>query len=397
MRVSTRARQVKMSTTIAIDEKARQMKAEGLKLWSFGAGQPDFPTPVHVAEAGIRAIREGKTTYTSPNGTPELRRAICEKLSRDNGLEYEPDQIVVSAGAKQALFMALSVVVEPGDEVLIPAPYWVSYPEMVVLLGGVPVIIPTDASSGFKITPESLRSAITPRSSAIILNTPGNPSGMLYTREELEGLGRVLVDSQVRLITDEIYERIIFDGVRHVSPVEALPGMKERSCVVNGVSKAFSMTGWRIGYMAAPRDWAAPASAMQSHLSGNPCSISQEATLEALRGSGETVDAMVAAFSRRRERVLEILKQARDLRVVRPQGAFYVFPDFSSYYGRSCNGRRVEGSQGMAEYLLEDAHTALVPGHAFGSDDNLRISYACSDATIEEGLHSLVQALERMR
>jgi aspartate aminotransferase len=399
MKRSNRAKAARLSTTLAIDDKARKLKAGGVKLWGFGAGQPDFPTPQAVSAAGIQAIKDGKTVYTSPQGTVELRRAICAKLERDNGLKYGPDEIIVSAGAKQAIYMALAVLVDPGDEVLVPAPYWVSYPEMIQLLDGVPVILPTDEATGFKITPEQLAAAITPRTVAIILNTPSNPTGIVYQRSELEALGRVLAERGLHLITDEIYERILYDGAVHVSPAAVSPNLREMTAVVNGVSKAFSMTGWRIGYMAAPRDWADPAVAMQSHLSGNPCSVSQEATLAALTGDDTTVRVMADTFARRRTRVLELLAHAPGLRVVPPKGAFYVFPDFSAYYGRSLDGagQAVSGSQGMAEFLLDTARVVLVPGDAFGSDRHLRISFACAETVIEEGLNSMVAALARLR
>ncbi len=399
MKRSNRARTVRFSTTLAIDDKARKLKAGGVKLWGFGAGQPDFPTPEAVSAAGIQAIKDHKTVYTSPHGTVELRRAVCAKLSRDNGLTYGPDEIIVSAGAKQAIFMALAVLVDPGDEVIVPAPYWVSYPEMIQLLDGVPVILPTDEKTGFKITPEQLAAAITPRSVAIILNTPSNPTGIVYERAELEALGRVLAERGLHLITDEIYERILYDGAVHVSPAAVSRNLRDRTAVVNGVSKAFSMTGWRIGYMAAPREWADPAIAMQSHLSGNPSSISQEATLAALTGDDAPVREMVATFARRRTRVLELLSRAPGLRIVPPRGAFYVFPDFSAYYGKSLDGtgRAVSGSQEMAEFLMDTARVVLVPGDAFGSDRHLRISFACAEAVIEEGLNSMVETLARLR
>ena len=399
MKRSSRAKAARFSTTLAIDDKARKLKAGGVKLWGFGAGQPDFPTPEAISAAGIQAIKDGKTVYTAPQGTVELRRAICAKLDRDNGLKYGPDEIVVSAGAKQALYMALAVLVDPGDEVLVPAPFWVSYPEMVQLLDGVPVILPTDESTGFKITPEQLAAAITPRTMAIILNTPSNPTGTVYERSELEALGRVLAERGLHLITDEIYERILYDGAVHVSPAAVSRNLREMTAVVNGVSKAFSMTGWRIGYLAAPREWADPAVAMQSHLSGNPCSISQEATLAALNGDDATIRVMAETFARRRTRVLELLAQAPGLRVVPPKGAFYVFPDFSAYYGRSLDGtgKAVAGSQGMAEFLLDTARVVLVPGDAFGSDRHLRISFACAETVIEEGLSSMIAALARLR
>jgi aspartate aminotransferase len=396
MKLSHRARNVQLSTTLAVDAKVQRLRAQGEKLWSFGAGQPNFPTPPAVAEAGVVAIHQGKTVYTSTEGTPLVRQAICQKLHRENGLTYTPDEILVSNGAKQAIYMALAVLLDPGDEVLIPAPYWVSYPEMVKLLGGVPKILPTDESSGFRVTPDQLRAAVTPRTVGLLLNSPSNPTGTVYSREELQALEPVILESGLRLITDEIYERILYDGAVHVSPASLSPALRERTALINGVSKAFSMTGWRIGYRAAPKEWIEPAVAMQSHLSGNACSISQEATAAALLGSDASVQEMVQAFARRRTRVLALLTEAPGLKTAVPQGAFYVFPDFSAYYGKSAGGRTIHGSQEMANYLIDEARVALVPGDAFGSDRHLRISYAVADSVIEEGLPSMLRALGRL-
>ena len=270
---------------------------------------------------------------------------------------------------------------------------------MIRLCDGIPKVLATDESTGFKITPDQLAAAIGPRTVAIILNTPSNPTGIVYTRDELTALDSVLAETGLHLITDEIYERILYDGAEHVSPAAVSPSLRERTAVVNGVSKAFSMTGWRIGYMAAPPDWTEPAIALQSHLSGNPCSISQEATMAALNGDDASIRGMVETFAQRRRRVLELLAEAKDLRIVPPKGAFYVFPDFSAYYGRSLDGAGapVSGSQGMAAFLLDTARVAVVPGDAFGSDRHLRISFACSDQVIEEGLRSLTSTLARLR
>ena len=396
MKHSGRARTVRLSTTLAIDEKARALTAQGVKLWNFGAGQPDFPTPAHIAEAGVWAIHEGKTVYTSPQGTLALRQAICRKLEVENGLHYAPDEVIVSAGAKQALYLALATLVDPGDEVLVPSPYWVSYPEMIRLCDGVPRFLPTSEATSFKVTPEQVAAAVGPRTVGLILNTPSNPTGTVYTRAELEALDAVVAERQLHLITDEIYERLLYDGAVHVSPAAVSPSLRGRTAVVNGVSKAYSMTGWRIGYLAAPRDWTGPAIAMQSHLTGNACSISQEASVAALSGSDESIREMGRIFAARRSRVLSLLAEAPELAVSPPLGAFYAFPDFSAYYGRSTGGRTVAGSTQMAEYLIDEAHVVLVPGDAFGSDRHLRISFAVSDAVIEEGLRSMVAALGRL-
>lgn len=396
MKQSLMSGKVGLSETIAIDEKVKELRAAGRKVISFGAGQPDAPTPGRVCDAGIAAIRNGATKYTSPGGSIELRRAICEKLRRDNGLEYEPGNIIVSAGAKQSVFMALAVIVDPGEEVLLPAPYWVSYPTQVEVLGGVPRVLPTDESTGFKIRPDQLRKAISPRTCCLILNSPSNPTGAVYSRNELEAIGEVVLETGIQVITDEIYERIVYDGAEHVSLASLSPELRARTAVVNGVSKAYSMTGWRIGYFAAEPEWVEKATALQSHLSGNPCSVSQEAAIEALRGADADVLRMVEVFARRRTRLLELLSGADRLRLSPPQGAFYAFPDLSGYYGLSGGGGGVEGDLGLASYLIEEAGVALVPGSGFGSPRHLRISYATSDAEIETGIGAMVEALGRL-
>ncbi len=387
---------VSLSETIAIDERVRELKAQGREVISFGAGQPDAPTPASVGEAGIAAIRGGMTGYTSPAGTMELRKAICEKFQRDQGLDYEPGDIVVSAGAKQSIYMALSALVDPGEEVLIPSPYWVSYPTQVAVVGGVPKVIVTDESTGFKVTPQQLREAITDRTSCLILNSPSNPTGSVYTRSELAALAEVIVSSGIHVITDEIYERIVYDGAEHVSLAALSPEMKERTAVVNGVSKAYSMTGWRIGYFAANRAWAQAATALQSHVCGNPCSISQEAATHALRAADPDVERMVSVFARRRMAVLKWLGQAPAIRLSPPAGAFYAFPDFSAYFHRSFGGEKIGDDLGLARFFIDEAGVALVPGRGFGAPNNLRISYAVADEQIDKGLAAMVEALGKL-
>lgn len=396
MKQSRLALSVGMSETLAIDEKVRALQATGVQVWSFGAGQPDAPTPMIAQEAGIAAIRGGRTRYTSPGGTKELREAICRKLARENGLAYEPDEILVAAGAKQAIFMALAVLVDAGDEVLVPAPYWVSYPSQIRMLGGTPRIVSTDESTGFKLTPRMLREAITPNCRAIILNSPCNPTGAVYTPEELAEVVETALEHDLYIISDEIYERILFGDARHVSPAGISAAARERTAVINGASKAYSMTGWRIGYMAARRDWVAKATEIQSHFCGNPCSISQEAALAALEGAGEDVAQMVESFRRRRTLVLEMLRAAPRIRLCPPEGAFYAFPDVSGYFGSSYRGTRIENDVDLAGYLLDEAHAAFVPGSGFGSGRHLRLSFACAENVIEEGLGSTIRALEKL-
>ena len=397
MKQSRMAGKVGLSETIAIDEKVKQLRAAGRSVISFGAGQPDAPTPDRVCEAGIAAIRNGSTKYTSPGGTLELRRAVCEKFRRDNHLDYGPGNIVVSAGAKQSIFTALAVIIDPGDEVLLPSPYWVSYPTQVEVLGGIPRVLPTDESTGFKVTASQLREAVTPRTACLILNSPSNPTGAVYSREELEAIGDVVLESGIKVVTDEIYERIVYEDATHVSLAGLSPELKKQTAVVNGVSKAYSMTGWRIGYFAAEEPWAEKATALQSHLCGNPCSISQEAAIEALLRAEEDVRGLVAVFRRRRSRLLELLAGAGRLRLCPPQGAFYAFPDVSGYYGLSDGGAPLESDLELASYLIERAGVALVPGSGFGSPRHVRISFATSDADIEAGMAAAVEALGRLR
>ncbi|MEZ4648701.1 MAG: pyridoxal phosphate-dependent aminotransferase [Candidatus Eisenbacteria bacterium] len=396
MKQSQMSGKVGLSETIAIDEKVKKLRAEGRRVISFGAGQPDAPTPASVCEAGIKAIRGGATKYTSPGGCLELRQAICEKLARDNGLAYQPDQIVVSAGAKQSIFMALAVIVDPGEEVLLPAPYWVSYPTQVSILGGTSRVLPTDERTGFKITAAQLRDAITPRTACLILNSPSNPTGAVYSRAELEAIGEVVLETGIQVVTDEIYERIVFGGAEHVSLASLSPELKALTAVVNGVSKAYSMTGWRIGYFAAEPEWAERATALQSHLSGNPCSVSQEAAIEALLRGDESVREMVSVFGRRREKLLGLLRPADRLGLCPPDGAFYAFPDVSGYFGLSAGGAVLEDDVALAGYLIEEAGVALVPGSGFGSPRHVRLSFATSDQDIEDGVQSMVAALGKL-
>jgi aspartate aminotransferase len=396
MKQSRLARSVGMSETLAIDEKVRALQASGVRVWSFGAGQPDAPTPLVAQEAGIAAIRGGRTRYTSPGGTKELREAICRKLARENGLAYEPDEILVAAGAKQAIFMALAVVIDPDDEVLVPAPYWVSYPSQIRMLGGTARIVSTDESTGFKLTAEMLRAAITPSCRAILLNSPCNPTGAVYSPGELASVVEVALEHDLYIISDEIYERILFGDARHVSPAALSSAARAKTAVINGASKAYSMTGWRIGYMAAPREWVAKATEIQSHFCGNPCSISQDAALAALDGASAEVAQMVESFRQRRTLVLEMLHTAPRIRLCPPEGAFYAFPDVSGYFGSSHRGTRIDNDVDLAGYLLEEAHAAFVPGSGFGSNRHLRLSFACAEDVIEEGLGSTIRALEKL-
>lgn len=386
MRLAARARGISASPTLAIDAQAKRMAKEGIDIISFGVGEPDFDTPVHIKEAAEAALRAGKTKYTPVAGIDELKEAICEKLWKDNGLEYEPAQIVVSNGAKHSLYNALQVLIDPGDEVILPAPYWVSYEEMIKLAGGIPCIVSTREEADFKLIPQELKKAITPRTRMLILNSPSNPTGSVYTREELAALGEVIIENDLIVISDEIYEKLIYDGMEHTSIASLDPEIKKRTVVINGLSKAYSMTGWRIGYAAAPAPIAKAMADLQSHSTSNPNSFAQWASVEALKGDQEPVKRMVEEFARRRDYILERLTSLPGITCSRPRGAFYVFPNISFAFEKRYGGQLLQNSVELAAALLEHARIAVVPGNAFGVNDFIRISYATSLENIREGL-----------
>ncbi len=393
MRLSSRAKSIRQSPTLALDAKTKDLQRQGVDIVSFGVGEPDFDTPAHVNEAGIEAIRQGFTKYTPSSGIPELREAVCAKLLRDNGLEYSPGQVLVSAGAKHSIFNAVTVLCDEGDQVLIPAPYWVSYPEMVRFAGGVPVIVPAGIETGFKITPDALEGAVTPKTSLLILNTPSNPTGAVYTREELERIAKVCVKHNIAVISDEIYEKLIYEG-EHVAFASLGPEVKALTVTVNGVSKAYAMTGWRIGYAAGPQDVISAMSNVQSHSTSNPTSISQRAALSGLTGSQEPVELMRREFKTRRDYMVKRLNEMPGFKCLTPPGAFYVYPDVTELIGRKLAGQVIENDAHLADMLLEHARIAVVPGAGFGTEGNLRFSYATSMAKIEEGLNRLEKVLE---
>jgi aspartate aminotransferase len=394
MRISKFASKVSLSETGAMDEKVRAIRAAGREVFNFGVGQPDFPTPANICEAGIQAIRDGKTRYTSPMGTAELRKGIARKLLEENGLTYGTDQIIVSGGAKHSIHNLLAAVVSPDEEVLMPTPGWVSYPSMIRLLGAECVPVPTRLEDEFKITPAGLRAAITPRTVGIILNSPCNPTGAVYSEAELRALIPVLNEANLWVIADEIYEKIVFDGRRHVSIAALDPAIAARTAVVNGVSKSYSMTGWRIGYAAGPADWIRAASAIQSHQAGNPCSISQEATQFALHAGGESAEAMRAAFERRRDLVMRLLGGTDGCELFAPQGTFYLFPRVVSFLGTRTTGPSLMTDNDLVHWLLDQTGVATVSGTAFAAPGHLRISFAASEESLERGLGSMRKALE---
>uniref|UniRef100_A0A383W2F2 Aminotransferase class I/classII large domain-containing protein n=1 Tax=Tetradesmus obliquus TaxID=3088 RepID=A0A383W2F2_TETOB len=389
-----------VSKTMALTDLARSMKESGIDVIGLAAGEPDFDTPEEIVDAGIEALRDGFTRYTPNTGTSKLRQAIVDKLKVDNGLEYSPDEIVVSNGAKQAIWQGLLATVSPGDEVIIPAPYWVSYPEMARLAGANPVVVPTSAEQGFLMSPEQLEAALTPKSRLLILCTPSNPTGAVYPAEHLEALAKVVArHPRLLVMSDEIYESICYEPARHVS-FAGLPDMWGRTLTVNGFSKAYAMTGWRLGYLAAPKHFAKAAAAIQSQSTSGASSIAQQAALAALalgpRG-GKPVAQMVAAFRERRDYVVERLQQIPGVKLAEPQGAFYVLPDMSAFFGPGVEAKGygpIPDADALAMYLIQQAHVALVPGDAFGAPECIRISYAASMATLKEALDRLVRALQ---
>jgi len=395
--LSKKVRSISPSPTLGITAKAKKMQAEGIDIIGFGAGEPDFDTPENIKAAAKKAIDSGFTKYTPTSGIPELKKAICEKLKMDNFLDYVPEEILVSCGAKHSLFNAVLALCEEGDEVILPAPYWVSYPEMVKLVGAKAVVVKTTQKTGFKITAEQLRKAITPKTKLFILNSPSNPTGMAYTEEELHSLVEVLVGKNICCLSDEIYEKIIYDGRWHVSIASLSQEMKELTIVVNGVSKSYSMTGWRIGYAAGPKEAIQAMSNIQDHSTSNPTSISQKAALEALRGPQEKVGEMVKAFAERRDYIVRKLNSIKGIECLAPEGAFYVFPGVSRLFGKRCGNNTIKDSFSLTELLLEHARVAVVPGAVFGSDENLRLSYATSMEDIGEGMDRIEEFVEKLR
>jgi len=395
MKLSVRAKSIGASPTLALDAKTKALIKEGVDVISFGVGEPDFDTPDHIKEAAIEAIDAGFTKYTPASGIPELREAICSKFKKDNNLEYKPSQILVSCGAKHSIYNAVQVLCDDGDEVIVPAPYWVSYPEMVNLAGGKPVILPTSIETGFKITAKQLEESLTPKTSLLILNTPSNPTGAIYTREELEEIADVCVKHNIAVISDEIYEKLIYEG-EHVSFASISPQVKDITITVNGVSKAYSMTGWRIGYAAGPGDVIEAMGNLQSHSTSNATSISQKAALAGLLGPQEPLEAMRIEFNKRRDYMVSRLNDMPGVKCLTPPGAFYVYPDVSAIIGRKLAGQTVTNDSVLADILLEDARIAVVPGAAFGTEGNLRFSYATSMGKIEEGLDRLEEILKTL-
>ncbi len=392
MYLSEKAKAIKASTTLAIDSKFKEMKAAGLDVVGFGAGEPDFDTPDYIKEAAIAAIRDGKTKYTPAAGTMELRQAVADKFLKENGLTYAPTQIVVSNGAKHSLVNAFMAILNPGDEVIIPAPFWVSYPEMVKLADGVPVVVEATEDSDFKVTVEELSAALTDKTRAIVLNSPSNPTGMVYTVEELQAIADFAVKHDLYVISDEIYEHLIYEG-KHVSIASLGEEIKNRTIIINGVSKTYAMTGWRIGFAAAAPEIAKVMANVQSHASSNPNSIAQAATVAALSGGKEEIEKMREAFATRRDYMVERINKIPGVSCKKPQGAFYVLMNISGLKGKTLGGKLIKTSDDFAEAFLNEAKVAVVPCSGFGADDFVRWSYAVSKDTIREGLDRLEKFL----
>jgi aspartate aminotransferase len=398
MKFAQRIQNIQPSMTLAISAKAQSLREQGIDVIGFGAGEPDFATPENIKQAAINAIQNNETHYTIVSGTNALKDAIIEKFDRDNGLAYERNQIVVSCGAKHSFYNLAQVLWDTGDEVIIPAPYWVSYPDMVKLANATPVIVNTDQSSGFKITAEQLQQAITKKTRAVVLNSPSNPTGSAYTKAELETLAEVILKNKLLVISDEIYEKIIFDDFEHVSIASLSEELKQSTVVINGASKCFAMTGWRIGYLAANAEIVSAISKLQGQSTSNPTSIAQAACVEALTGklSPAEIQKMVVEFKKRRDVLMDRYANIEGVSCYEPVGSFYTFPDFSGVFGKRWNDKTIKGSLDVAEFLIEEAKVALVPGIAFGADNNLRLSFATSMENIKEGMDRIESAVKSL-
>ncbi|MDK2811005.1 MAG: aspartate aminotransferase [Petroclostridium sp.] len=393
--LSKKALSISPSSTLAIDAKFKSMKAKGIDVVGFGAGEPDFDTPAHIKEAAIKAINEGFTKYTPASGMPQLREAVCRKFKRDNGLDYSPEQIVVSNGAKHSLVNAFMAICDPGDEVIIPAPFWVSYPEMVKMADGVPVFLNTSEENNFKFTVEDLKKAITAKTRALVLNSPSNPTGMVYSREELKEIAEVAVQNNIYIISDEIYEKLIYDGMEHTSIATFGDEIKDLTIIINGVSKTYAMTGWRIGYTASNAKIAKVMGNIQSHATSNPNSIAQVAAIAALDGPQDDIEVMRKAFIERRDYMVDRINSIEGLSCSKPQGAFYVMMNIKSILGKEFYGRVITNSDEFADVLLEKANVALVPGSGFGAEEYVRWSYATSMQNIVEGLNRIEKFIKK--
>jgi len=393
--LADRLKTLQPSPTLAMQARAKAMRAEGIDVISFGAGEPDFDTPQRIKDAAIRALESGQTKYTEVGGIPELRAAICHKLKRDLGLDYKADEVTVSCGAKHTLYNIVMALVNPGDEVVIPSPFWVSYPEQVRLLGGVPVPVETLESTGFDLDPAAVRRAVTARTKLLVLNSPGNPTGAVFSAAALKQVGELAIERSFWIVSDECYEALTYEG-RHVSIASLSSGIKARTLVVNTCSKAYAMTGWRLGYAAGPRAIIKAMTDIQSQVTSNPTSIAQWAAVEALSGPQDEVVKMAGEFDRRRRVIVESLNAMPGVSCVMPKGAFYVFPNVSALFGKRWKGGTLKGSADVCAFLLDEARIATVAGVDFGSDSHIRLSYATGLETIKEGMSRMTAAVRAL-
>jgi aspartate aminotransferase len=395
-RLAERTKLVKPSVTLAIAAKAGKLRTEGVDVVNFSAGEPDFDTPEHIKAAAVEALRKGQTKYTDVRGIEPLRQAISDKYRREHDLDYRKEDILVSCGAKHSVYNILQAVVDPGDEVLIPTPYWVSYSDMALLAGGLPRFIPSEESGGFRIKPEQLAAELTPRTRIFFLNSPCNPTGASYSRDELLALAEILQRHDCLIIADDIYEKIVYNGFKAYNIVSLCPALRDRTIIINGVSKTYAMTGWRIGYALGTSDIIAAAAKIQSQSTSNPTSIAQAAALEAIRGPQDDVAIMVREFHKRREVIVERLNAIRGIACRKPEGAFYVFPNIRGLLNKTGRGKQLSSPCAIADYLLEEAKVAVVPGEDFGSDEHIRFSYATSLEDIEKGCSRIAAAVQKL-
>ena len=393
--IAERLKKVAPSLTLAIDAKAKQMIKDGVDLVGFGVGEPDFNTPENIKEAGINAIKANKTRYTPASGIPELKAAVAEKFKKENGLEYKPSDIIISCGAKHSLYNIFMAILNPGDEVIIFSPYWVSYEEQVKIADGIPVFVRLDEPRNFEIDFSLLEKKITKKTKAMIVNSPSNPTGAVLSADSLKKLADIALKHKLLIVSDEIYEKLIYNGKKHISIASFSKEVKAQTIVVNGVSKTYAMTGWRIGYLASDnKEIVSAIDNLQSHSTSNPATMTQVAAIEALKTPDSVVQAMAFEFDKRRQHIIKRLDGIPGLTYVEPEGAFYIFPNFSSFTGKTIKGRKIKGSLDLAEMLLNEAKVAVVPGIAFGSDNHFRLSYATSMANIDKGLDRIAEALQ---
>lgn len=396
MEYSRKAMNITPSITLAITAKAKELKAQGVDVVSFGAGEPDFNTPKNIMDAAIKSMEEGKTKYTPTSGILELREAICRKFDEENNLCYKPDQIIVSTGAKQCLADVFMAILNPYDEVIVPIPYWVSYPELIKLADGVPVFVEGKKENDYKYTLESLNNVVSDKTKAIIINSPNNPTGTIYSKEELMEIANFAKENDLIIISDEIYEKLIYDGKKHVSIASLSEDAYNRTVVINGFSKSYAMTGWRLGYAAGSREIIKLMSSVQSHVTSNPNSIAQYAGVEALNGPKDDIISMIGKFEERRNLMIERINQLKDVSIIKPQGAFYVMVNLEKYLGMSINSRVIKNSVDFSNELLEEEKVAVIPGSAFGLDNYIRLSYATSEELILKGLDRIERFLSKL-